>query len=72
MLFLKNTPCYQKIGVIKEEYPTEFEAEAEKFSKEDYVPTEGFFANCLAHMQDYADNFYKRESHITNRIHSRK
>ena len=44
MLFLKNTPRCQKIGVIKEEYPTldEFEDKAEKFTKEDYIPKREF------------------------------
>ena len=44
MLFLKNTPCCQKIGVTKEEFPTldEFEDEAEKFTKEDYIPKRDF------------------------------
>ena len=61
----------RKIGYTKDDYPclSEFEAESERYKKEDYEPTEGYFANCFSCMKEYADNFFKSESHRTNIIH---
>ena len=75
IMILKNTKCCQSLGIVKEEYPTlsEFNDESAKSIVEGYLPIEGsVFEVILSHFEKECNDFHKRESHVTNRLHDKK